>query len=127
MVRALGGPIDLIDNTSKYIAPTAIIKPVLSESSGYVSAIDPRAIGLNMINLKAGRTKSSDAIDHGVGLTGMVGLGQWVDAGDPLAYANVRDNNQFEFLQKNIPPLIQFSQEKPNENPLIYEILEASK
>jgi hypothetical protein len=57
----------------------------------------------------------------------MVGLGQWVDVGDPLAYANVRDNDQFEFLQKNIPPLIQFSQEKPKENPLIYEILEASK
>jgi thymidine phosphorylase len=127
MVHTLGGPIDLIENTSKYITPTEIIKPVLSESTGYVSAIEPRAIGLNMINLKAGRTKSSDVIDHGVGLTGMVGLGQWVDVGDPLVYVNVRDNDQFEFLQKNIPPLIQFSQEKPKEKPLIYEILEASK
>jgi len=57
----------------------------------------------------------------------MVGVGQWVDVGDPLVYANVRDNDQFEFLQKNIPALIQFHQEKPEEKPLIYEILEASK
>ena len=127
MVRALGGPIDLIENTNKHINPTAIIKPVLSDSSGYVSTIDSRAIGLNMINLKAGRTKSGDTIDHGVGLTEMVGVGQWVDVGDPLVYANVRDNDQFEFLQKNIPTLIQFHQEKPEEKPLIYEILEASK
>jgi thymidine phosphorylase len=127
MVRALGGPIDLIENKNKHIAPMAIIKPVLSESSGYLSTIDSRAIGLNMINLKAGRTKSSDSIDLGVGLTEVAGIGQWVDVGEPLAYANVRDSDQFEFLQKNIPPLIQFSQGKPEEKPLIYEILEASK
>jgi hypothetical protein len=57
----------------------------------------------------------------------VAGIGQWVDVGEPLAYANVRDSDQFEFLQKNIPPLIQFSQGKPEEKPLIYEILEASK
>ena len=105
----------------------AIIKPVLSESSGYASAIDSRAIGLNMINLKAGRTKSSDSIDHGVGLTEVAGIGQWIDVGEPLAYANVRNSDQFEFLQRNIPSLVHYSQNKPEEKPLIYEILEASK
>ena len=61
------------------------------------------AIGLNMIHLKAGRTKASDSIDHGVGLTDIVNIGQWIDTGQPLAYAHVRNDDQAQYLQQTLP------------------------
>jgi thymidine phosphorylase len=89
--------------------------------------MDVRAIGLNMIHLKAGRTKASDSIDHGVGLTDIVNIGQWIDTGQPLAYAHVRNDDQVQYLQQTLPSTIQFSENPPEKSPLVYEILSSNK
>ena len=104
-----------------------IINPILSESSGYITEMDVRSIGLNMIHLKAGRTKASDPIDHGVGLTDIVSIGQWVDTGQPLAYAHVRNDNQIQYLQKTLPATLQFSETPPETTPIVYEIFSSDK
>ena len=89
--------------------------------------MDVRAIGLNMIHLKAGRTKASDSIDHGVGLTDIVNIGQWVDTGQPLAYAHVRNDHQIQYLQQTLPSTVKFSETPPETAPLVYEILSSNK
>ena len=104
-----------------------IINPILSKFSGYITEMDVRAIGLNMIHLKAGRTKASDSIDHGVGLTDIVNIGQWVDTGQPLAYAHVRNDDQVQYLQQTLPLTVQFSETPPKTAPLVYEIFSSNK
>ena len=47
-----------MENANQYLTPMPIISPIVSTSSGYVSEMNARAIGLSMIHLKAGRTKS---------------------------------------------------------------------
>ena len=126
MIHALGGPIDLLEKTDDYLVPMPIINPILSKSSGYITEMDVRAIGLNMIHLKAGRTKASDSIDHGVGLTDIVNIGQWIDTGQPLAYAHVRNDDQVQYLQQTLPSTVQFSENPPETVPLVYEILSSN-
>ena len=80
-----------------------------------------------MIHLKAGRTRASDSIDHGVGLTDIVNIGQWVDTGQPLAYAHVRNNDQVQYLQQTFPSTIQLNEHPTETAPLLYEIFSSDK
>jgi len=122
MISELGGPKDLMENPEKHLKPMPVIGSIESNSSGYISEIDARAIGLSMIHLKAGRTKSSDQIDHGVGLNKIVGKGEWISKGDPLAMAYCRDQTQLDFLKSEIPSLIQLVEKKPKVPSLIKEV-----
>jgi len=127
MIHALGGPVDLLEKTNDYLVPMPIVNPILSKSSGYITEIDVRTIGINMIQLKAGRTKASDSIDHGVGLSDIVSIGQWVDVGQPLANAHVRNDDQVQYLQQTLPTTMQFSEIPPEAAPLVYEIISSNK
>jgi thymidine phosphorylase len=126
MIFELGGPIDLLEHPIKHLPSMPVISSVKSLSSGYISEIDVRAVGFSMIHLKAGRTKSSDPIDHGVGLSEIVSIGQWVNKGDSLAIAHCRDQDQLSYLEKTLPSLIKLN-ENQNESPvLIHEVLSSS-
>ena len=92
--------------------------------------MDVRKIGLSLVSLKAGRVKSSDTIDHSIGLSEVVQIGQFVSAGDPLAIAQVRHINDIDFLNKELSQAIYITEEmssqvseSDNENGLIYDIL----
>jgi thymidine phosphorylase len=92
--------------------------------------MDVRKIGLSLVSLNAGRIKSTDTIDHSVGLSEVVQIGQFVSVGDPLAIAHVQNSNDITFLQEelysaiNITEDISSNESSTNiENELIYEIL----
>ena len=126
MIFELGGPIDLLETPFKHLPPMPVISSVKSQSSGYISKIDVRAVGLSMIHLKAGRTKSTDPIDHGVGLSEIVSVGQWVNKGEPLAMAHCRDNDQLSYLEKTLPSLINLSEDQTKNPVLIHEVLSST-
>ena len=109
------------------LKPMPVVASIQSNASGYVTEVNARAIGLSMIHLKAGRTKSSDPIDHGVGLSEIVSKGQWLDKGEPIAMAHCRDQKQLDFLQSQIPKLIHFNQKKPSVTNLIKEVLTSNE
>ena len=122
MIYELGGPIDLLEKPNKHLNPMPIISPVKSKASGYISEIDVRAVGLSMIHLKAGRTRSTDPIDHGVGLSEIVSVGQWVSKGDTLAMAHCRDKDQISYLEKTLPSLITLNDNQITSPVLIHEV-----
>jgi pyrimidine-nucleoside phosphorylase len=57
---------------------------VRSPASGWVEGVDALACGLAVMGLGGGRTRKEDAIDHGVGLTIEVGVGDRVEEGQPV-------------------------------------------
>ena len=126
MIYELGGPIDLLEKPNKHLNPMPIISPVKSKASGYISEIDVRAVGLSMIHLKAGRTRSTDPIDHGVGLSEIVSVGQWVSKGDTLAMAHCRDKDQISYLEKTLPSLITLNDNQITSPVLIHEVLSSN-
>ncbi|MGY8781557.1 MAG: thymidine phosphorylase, partial [Fidelibacterota bacterium] len=91
MVSELGGPKNLLDHKNSYLKPCPIVKPIPSPASGFISQIDTRTVGLAVVELGGGRKKASDVIDHSVGLTDVLGLGEKVEAGQALAYVHAQN------------------------------------
>ncbi len=95
MVRALGGPKDLLENFSSLLPKAPIIRPVTAAEEGTVSHVDTRALGIAVIELGGGRRVASDRIDHAVGLTALAGLAARVGRDRPLALIHARDEVSF--------------------------------
>ncbi|HTX30750.1 MAG TPA: thymidine phosphorylase [Solirubrobacteraceae bacterium] len=92
MVAALGGPEGLIEDPDRYLPRAPVTAAVLPEAAGVVGAINVRALGIAIINLRGGRARETDAIDHSVGLTEVAGLGERVDPSERhLAVIHARD------------------------------------
>ncbi|MDO7555910.1 MAG: thymidine phosphorylase, partial [Oceanospirillaceae bacterium] len=125
MVAGLGGPPDLLEKPQHYLPQAPIVKPILASHSGYVCAMDVRAIGLSLVTLNAGRSKADDAIDYAVGLSGMVQIGDYIEQGQPLAVAHVRNDNQLALINQELVNLIQLAPDAPRLEPLVKEIYQA--
>ncbi len=95
MVTALGGPADLMEHPDKHLPRAPLVRPVLAEATGTVTEIDTRAMGMAVVALGGGRTRAADPVDHAVGLTDMVALGDAVEAGQPLALVHARNEAGF--------------------------------
>jgi thymidine phosphorylase len=95
MVTALGGPADLMEHPDKHLPRAPLVRPVLAETAGIVTEIDTRAMGMSVVALGGGRTRAADPVDHAVGLTDIVALGDAVEAGQPLAMVHARDEAGF--------------------------------
>ena len=125
MVAGLGGPPDLLEKPQHYLPQAPIVKPILASHSGYVCAMDVRAIGLSLVTLKAGRSKADDAIDYAVGLSGMAQIGDYIEQGQPLAVAHVRNDNQLALINQELVNLIQLAPDASRLEPLVKEIYQA--
>ena len=85
MVAALGGPADFCDRPASYLPSAPVQREVPALRDGWVQAHATRDIGLAVVELGGGRRKASDAIDHRVGFSAVVSIGQRVARGQPLA------------------------------------------
>jgi thymidine phosphorylase len=90
MVVALGGPADLIAHPDRHLPRAPVRHPVPAARDGIVARIDLRAVGLAVLSLGGGRRRVEDAIDHAVGIAEMRGIGEAVEAGQPLAVLHAR-------------------------------------
>jgi thymidine phosphorylase len=89
MVAGLGGPADVLRSAQLPAAPVRRDVPALR--SGWLQAVDTRALGLAIVALGGGRRQPSDTIDPRVGLAGVRALGTRVEAGDVLATVHAAD------------------------------------
>ena len=92
MVKALGGPGDLLTRPWKHLERAPLEVPVPAPRAGLVRSIDTRQVGLAVVVLGGGRTRPTDSVDHAVGLTGIAPVGTRVAAGEPLARVHARDD-----------------------------------
>lgn len=90
MVKAMGGPGDLIAKPWKHLERAPIQLPVLPARPGVVTRIDTRATGLAVVVLGGGRTRPQDDVDHAVGLTELAPLGASVGPDRPLCVVHAR-------------------------------------
>ncbi len=95
MVTALGGPADFIATHTRHLKPAPIVRPVHAEAHGKVASIRTRELGLAVIELGGGRRVASDAIDHRVGLSRLLGKGARADGSTPLCLVHAADEDSF--------------------------------
>jgi len=84
MVRLHGGQTDILEDPRRFSA-AAIRRDYVSSTAGIVSGVDAEKIGWASLILGAGRAKTTDVIDPAAGLSGLVKIGERVEAGQPLA------------------------------------------
>ncbi len=90
MVTALGGPSELLERPDAYLAKAPIQRAVLASASGCVAAIAVWALGQVVVDLGGGRSHPAQVLDHAVGLAEVLGCGDAVGAGQPLAIVHAR-------------------------------------
>lgn len=111
MVVGLGGPADLLERADDYLPKAPVIKPCYPEETGIVRIMNTRAIGMVVVGLGGGRSRPEDRIDHRVGLTEVVGLGEEVGPGRPIAFVHAATDAAAEEAISALRRAIRFSGE----------------
>lgn len=93
MITALGGPPDMAEDWRTHLPQAPVVGDVTAPVAGHVTAIDGEALGLAVVSLGGGRKVETDRINPAVGLTQMVGLGDQINAGDPLCVLHAADED----------------------------------
>jgi thymidine phosphorylase len=123
MVKALGGPADLMERPDAYLDKAPVVLPVPALASGYASATDCRGLGLAVVGLGGGRVRPQDAIDFAVGLTNLVELGQKVEAGQPLAMVHARTLDAAERAVREVQAAYAIGELQPAVEPMVSRII----
>ncbi len=90
MIAAQGGDVRVIDEPSRL--PQAKFKIALFASrTGYVREVDALGVALAALSLGAGRAKAEDVIDHAVGVSALVKIGERIKKGAPLCVIHASD------------------------------------
>jgi pyrimidine-nucleoside phosphorylase len=87
--------------------------------TGFVKAVEPRAIGRGIIGLGGGRTTMADVIDPAVGFVITAKPGDRVEAGEPLASIYARDRGGIERGRATLRSAIVIADEAEPPLPLI--------
>ena len=119
MVAALGGPGDFLDKADDYLPAASVALPVAPETAGVVQAVDTRAVGLVVVALGGGRTRADQAVDHGVGLTAIAGIGAQVGPDVPLAVVHAQDRDTAAAAADAVRAAMTVGPEAPEANPVI--------
>jgi len=123
MVSELGGLNDILKNSDSHFKSASVVKPIPASQSGYVSEIDTRAVGLAVVELGGGRKKASDSIDHSVGFTHVLGLGEKVEAGQPLGYVHAQNEDLANMAIQMVNDAYSISDSSFLQTPTIIEYL----
>ena len=125
MVRALGGPHDLVERPARHLAASTLQRPVHLPRAGTIGRIDARALGLAVVALGGGRTNPADAIDHAVGLSEVLGPGERVGTDRPFAIVHARTEAGLEAAVRAIEAAVSVVDEAPSTPPpVIIEAIE---
>ena len=120
MVSELGGPKNILDET---LTAANVVKPVPAPHSGTITHIETREVGLAVVELGGGRKKASDTIDHTVGFTDVLGLGEKVDKGQPLAIVHAKNEDDANHIIALIQKAYRINDSNVEPSPTIIERL----
>jgi thymidine phosphorylase len=117
MVSELGGPKNIFDET---LTAANVVKPVPATHTGTISHIETREVGLAVVELGGGRKKASD---NTVGFTDVLGLGEEVIEGQPLAMVHAKNEDDANHIIALIQKAYRINDSKEEPSPTIIERL----
>jgi thymidine phosphorylase len=127
MVAALGGPADLLERIDHYLPVAPVTAPIAPAQSGYLSAVDARAVGNAIIELGGGRRRADDKLDLSVGFTDIAPIGAAVDRQRPLAVVHAASDAAAQRAIRNLRSACTITQASPPPRPVIYETLKPDR
>ncbi len=118
MVAALGGPSDLLESPERHLAKAPVQRAIRATETGFVTAIDVRALGECVVDLGGGRRTPGGLIDHAVGLDEVCGHGEYLHRGDALAVVHARTQADADIAEARIRFAFEIGEMAPVEVPL---------
>ncbi len=119
MAALLGADTRILENFDLLRPRAAYIEPVYPETSGYISAMDTRQIGLGIIMLGGGRTRPDQKINYTTGFSKFCRIGDKVSPKTPLCYIHAEDKTAISEVAALIRRAITIAPEKPEISPVI--------
>ncbi|WP_278922581.1 thymidine phosphorylase [Pseudophaeobacter profundi] len=121
MVAAQGGPVDFASDWQRYLPVAPVIREVTAPRSGFVVALNGEALGLAVVALGGGRMVEADQVDPAVGISDLVRLGHWVDAGAPVARIHAARESAALEAEASLLQALTLADRAPELPPLVYE------
>jgi pyrimidine-nucleoside phosphorylase len=122
IIENQGGDPRVIDDYGRLPSTTGHAY-VTAGASGYVSAIEAERVGRAAVALGAGRGKMDDVVDHGVGITVLMPVGQPVQSGDRVLEIQHRDGRGLESALSLLRDAVQVADSPPAPRHLIVDTL----
>lgn len=121
-VEAHGGDSKAVYDTE--LLPNAgIVEPVLAKEDGYIYKIACDEIGICSLILGGGRETKESEIDLSVGIVLEKKVGDYVKAGEPLAYIHANDKGKLAVAKERFYGAYTMSKEQPEERELIWGVI----
>jgi len=120
MVAGLGGPADVF-HAGRRLAAAPVLRPLPAPRNGVLAHIDTRRLGLVVVGLGGGRRQAGDVLDPRVGLSGVQGLGQPVQAGEPLLWVHAAHDADADAALAALAPALQLADVAPAIGPVVLE------
>ncbi len=127
MVAGQGGPADLLEHYDDYLPCAALCRPVFPDTTGVVTQIDTRAVGLAVVQLGGGRRRAEDEIDPGVGLSDLCTAGQNLTMDTPLATIHAANEADLQRAEARLKSAVRIEKHGIEMTPAIYERIEGVK
>ena len=120
MIQAQGGDPRVVDDPRSVLPRAPVVRPVLAEASGYLSAVDAEAIGRASGDLGAGRRRKGDPIDPAVGIVFHPKVGDRLEAGQDLGRVHAHTEDQARVCGKRVLAAMVLSDDPVEHPPLVY-------
>jgi pyrimidine-nucleoside phosphorylase len=122
-VECQGGDPTVCDDPEKLLSNKIKRLPIKAERSGFLEAVDTRALGNTVSEIGGGRSKADDKVDHAVGFSSEIKLGDAVRAGDEIGVLYCRDATDTGEATAKILGAYAISDTAINPPPLIQKII----
>jgi hypothetical protein len=121
MVAGQGGPVEFVERAARFLPEANVIREVVAEGPGCVTAMDGQALGRLVVALGGGRRVETDAINPAVGLSDVIRLGMRVERGTPLAVVHATRQKDADMAEAALRAAITIGTEASPPPPAIYE------
>jgi thymidine phosphorylase len=113
-----GGDVRVLDDPG-VLGKAPVVLAVEATRSGFVTDVDPLALGQIVVDLGGGRRQPGDAIDPHVGIVLKHVLGDTVQTGDALAFVHARDANAAHAAAARVVAAMPVGEERKKRGPLV--------
>ncbi|NEX47070.1 thymidine phosphorylase [Pseudotabrizicola algicola] len=119
MVAAQGGPTDFVERWPDRLPAAPVVREVPALDDGFIARIDGQALGHAVVHLGGGRLREGDKIHPAVGLSDMIGLGEEIGAGVPLAMVHAASEEAAEAAVRAVQAAYVVGTSVLDEGPLV--------
>ncbi len=119
MCVALGGPAGFVADDGKHLAQAPVKRAV--HASGFLAAVDVRAVGNAIIELGGGRRQVGEALDLSVGFSDVARIGTLLDSETPLAVVHAASDEDATLAERLLLEACTLQNEAPQASPVIHE------